>query len=73
MNKNNWQRKSGSLAVIQNQEISTKKEKDSVQNNALALLKGREMVFNAFRSGIVSMPSSDYTKNQKNQMITIKQ
>ena len=29
-----------------------KKEKESVQNSALALLKEREIVFNALRSGV---------------------
>ena len=34
-----------------------KQEKENVQNNTLAFLKGRETVVNAFKSGIFSMPS----------------
>ena len=37
-----------------------KKVKESVQNSALAILKGRDMVFNAyFRSGIFSLTSKE--------------
>ena len=39
-----------------------KKEKEVVQNSVMALLKRREMIFNAFESRIFSLPP----KNQKN-------
>ena len=32
------------------------KKRERVQNSALTLLKGRGIVFNAFKSGIFSMP-----------------
>ena len=35
---------------------NVKKEKGSIQNSTLALLKRREMVFNAFTSRTISMP-----------------
>ena len=31
--------------------LNMKKEKESFQSSAMALLRGREMVFNAFKSG----------------------
>ena len=48
--------------------LNMKKEKESVQNSALALLKGRKMVFNAFRSGNIF----NAFKKQKNLKIFTK-
>lgn len=45
-----------------------KKIKKSVQNNALVLLKEREMFFNAFRSCMFKMPWKKSKKKKKNQM-----
>lgn len=39
-----------------------KKIKKSVQNNALVLLKEREMFFNAFRSAMFKMPWKKSTR-----------
>ena len=39
-----------------------KKEKESVQNSQLASLKGGELIFNAFRSGVFLMPSKKSEK-----------
>lgn len=36
---------------------NTTKEKSNVMNNAKTLLKGREMVYSGFRSGIFSLPN----------------
>ena len=43
-----------------------KKEKETIQNSALAFLKGREMVFNALESGIFSIPSKKSERESDN-------
>ena len=48
LNKKNWHR-----------NLNMKKEDESVQNSELALLKGKEMVLNAFTREQFSMSSSD--------------
>ena len=40
------------------------KEKESIQNSSMTLLKRRKMVFNAFKDGIFPMPSKKRQKNQ---------
>ena len=46
------------------------KEKKIVQSSAVALLKGREMIYNAYKSGIFSMSSKkSKKKNQKKSQI----
>ena len=43
------------------------KEKEIVQSGAVALLKGREMIYNAYKSGIFSMPSKKSKKKKKSE------
>ena len=40
-------------------------EKKNIHNSALALLEGRKMVFNAFRSGKFSIPLGDSKEKSK--------
>lgn len=43
------------------------KEKKNVQSSAVALLKGREMICNAYKSGIFSMPSKKSKKKKSEE------
>ena len=67
MNKINYQKKFPNLPTAQDQEII------DVQNSAMALLKQRKMVYNAFDSAISLLPSQvqENHADQKNQMIII--
>ena len=57
MNKTSCQNILENFKARQDHKIlSQKKVKDEVLNNANALLKGRELIFKAFESGIRSKP-----------------
>ena len=50
------------LSVILNQETPIQKyKKESVQNSALILLKGRKMIYNTFESGIFQLAPFDHS------------
>ena len=45
--------------------LNMKKEKESVQNSALVLLKASEMVYNTFKNGIFSVPSKKLDESKE--------
>ena len=65
------------LSNTKPRNLNMKKEKDNIKNNAMAFLKGIEMVYNVFESGIfyylqiIILTNQNNQNNQNNQLIII--